>query len=70
MDFDVSHKWKNIDGECWEEYLEVSEKLAGGLSKLHKEKSHKKEAKSTVGEEQRVGMQCEQQTEITFLLNH
>jgi len=28
-----------------------------------------KEAKNAVGEEQTVSMQCEQQTEITFLLN-
>jgi hypothetical protein len=28
-----------------------------------------KEAKNTVGEEQRVSMPCEQQTEITFVLN-
>jgi hypothetical protein len=39
------------------------------VEKLHKEKCHMKEAKNAVGEEQRVSMPCEQQTEITFLLN-
>jgi len=48
---------------------DIGEKLTGGLRKLHKEKCHMKEAKNTVGEEQRVSIQCEQQTEITFLLN-
>jgi hypothetical protein len=45
------------------------EKLTGGLRKLHKEKCHVKEAKNTVVEKQEVSMQCEQQTDITFLLN-
>ena len=50
-------------------FVDNGGKLTGGLRKLHKGKCHKKEAKNTVVEEQKVSTQFEQQTEITFLPN-